>query len=72
MIEIEDKIVFTFHKLTKSWRKGRPPLLVEFCAYRQNPKLCLVQATKSYLRVKQAWWDKNCQKQLLFSTLVPH
>ena len=25
MIELEDKYVFTFHKLSKSWRKGRPP-----------------------------------------------
>ena len=44
MIEFEDKYFFTFHKLTKSWRKGRPPLSVEFCAYQQNPKLCEVQA----------------------------
>ena len=44
IIEVEDKIAFTFHKLTKSWRKGRPPLSVEFCAYLQNPKLCVVQA----------------------------
>ena len=69
MIEFEG--VFTFHKLTKSWRKGRPPLSVEFCAYKQNPKLCVVQAIKSYLQVTQEWCNKNGQKQLL-STLVPH
>ena len=58
MIEFEDKYVFKFHKLTKSWRKGRPPLSVEFCAYQQNPKLCVVQAIKP--------------SQLLLRTLAPH
>ena len=72
MIEIEDKIVFTFHKLTKSWRKSRPPLSVEFCAYRQNPKVCVVETIKSYLQVTQAWRNKNGQKQLLLSILAPH
>ena len=72
MVEFEDKYVFKFHKLTKSWRKGRPPLSVEFCAYQQNPKLCVVQAIKSYLQVTQAWRNKNGQKQLLLSTLAPH
>ena len=71
-IEFEDKYVFTFHKLTKSWWKCKPPLSVEFCAYQQNPKLCVVQAIKSYLQVTQAWRNKNGQKQLLLSTLVPH
>ena len=62
MIEFEDKYDFTFHKLTKTSRKGRPPLSVEFCAYQQNPKLCVVQAIKSYLQVTQARWNKNGQK----------
>ena len=72
MVEFEDKYVFTFHKLTKSWRKGRPHLSARFCAYQQNPKLCVVQAVKSYLQVTQAWRNKNGQKQLLLSTLAPH
>ena len=54
MIEFEDKYVFTFHKLTKSWRKGRHPLSVEFCAYQQNPNRCIVQARKPYLQATQA------------------
>ena len=72
MIEFEDKYVFIFHKLSKSWRKARPPLSVECCAYQQNPKLSVVQAIKSYLQVMQAWRNKNGQKQLLLGTLVPH
>ena len=72
LIEFEDKIGFTFHKLTDSWRKGRPLLSVEICVYRQNPNLCVVQAIKSYLQVTQAWRNKYGQKQLLLSTLDPH
>ena len=55
MAGFEYKFVCKFHKLIKSWRKGRPPLSVEFCAYQQNPKLCVVQAIKLYLQVTQAW-----------------
>ena len=36
------------------------------------PKLCLVQAIKSYLQIAQAWRNENGQKQLLLSTLAPH
>ena len=69
MVELEDKYVFKFHKLTKIWRKGRPPLSVEFCASQQNPKLCIAQAIKSYLQATKVGRNKNGQKQLLLSTL---
>ena len=51
MIEFEDKYVFKFHKLTKSWRKCRPRLSVEFYAYQQIQNFVIVQAIKSYLQV---------------------
>ena len=72
MVEFEDEYVFKFHMLTKSWRKGIPPLLVEFCSFQQNPKLCVVQTIKSYLQVTQAWRNKNGQKRLLLSTFTQH
>ena len=72
MIKFVYKYAFTFYKLTKSWRKGRPPLSVEFCTYQHNPKLCVVKAIKSYLQVTQAGHNKKGQKQLPFSTLAPH
>ena len=72
MVEFEDKYVFKFHKLSKSQRKGRPPLSVEFCAYQKNQKFCVVQAIKSYLQATQAWRHKNGQKQLLLNTSAPH
>ena len=46
IVKYENKYVFTFHKLNKSWRKGRPPLSVEFCTYQHNPKLSVVEAIK--------------------------
>ena len=33
VVEFGEKYVFTSHKLTKSSRKGRSTLSVEFCAY---------------------------------------
>ena len=44
IVKYENKYVFTFHKLNKSWRKGRPPLSVECCTYHQ--KLSVVEAIK--------------------------
>ena len=64
--------IFEFHKLTKSWRKGRPCLSVELFAYQQNTKLCVVAAIKLYLQVTQVQQKENGQKQLLLSTLAPH
>ena len=55
MTGFEHKFVCKFYKLPKSWRKGRPPLSVEFCACQKNPKLCVVQAIKLYLQETQAW-----------------
>ena len=72
MIEFDEKYVFTFHKLTKSWAGGKPPLSVQFCVYQQNPEFCVAQAIESYLQVTQAWQNKNCQKQFLLSTLAPY
>ena len=72
MVEFEDKYVFKFQKLTKSWRKGRPPSSVEFCAYQQNPERFIVKAIKSYLQVTIAWRNKNSQKQLLRRTFAPY
>ena len=72
MVEFEDKYVFKFQKLTKSWRKGRPPSSVEFCVYQQNPKRFIVKAIKSYLQVTIAWRNKNSQKQLLRRTFAPY
>ena len=71
MVEYEDKYAVTFHKLIKSWRKGSPLLSVEFCVCQQNPKLCVVQAIKSYLQVTQAGRNKNDKKQFLLNTLAP-
>ena len=44
MVKLDDKYIFTFDKLTKSWRKERPMLSVQLLTYPQNPKLCVAQA----------------------------
>ena len=72
MVELENKYVFTFDKLTKRWRKGKPPLSVEFFGFPKNPKLCVVTAIKDYLQVTKRWRPENGPKQLLLSTIEPH
>ena len=44
MVKLDDKYIFTFDKLTKSWRKERPLLFVQLSTYPQNTKLCVAQA----------------------------
>ena len=71
MVELDDKYIFTFDKLTKSWRQGQPPLCVEFSAYSKNPKLCVVQTIRFYLKITHKW-RKNDKTQLLLGTIEPH
>ena len=43
IIEFQDKNVFTFHKLTKSWRKDRPPLSAILCLPAKSKILCSIR-----------------------------
>ena len=71
MVKLDGKYIFTFDKLTKRWRAGRPSLMIEFNAYPQNSKLCVVKAIDSYLQLTQFWRNTNNQKQLLLSIIRP-
>ena len=72
MFKLDDKYIFTFGKLIKSWRKRRTPFFVKFSAYPENPKLCVVQAINSYLQLSQKWRDKNIKKQLHLNRIESH
>ena len=39
---VSDKVTFHFHKLHKSWRKGKPPLSLTVYAYSPDKQLCVV------------------------------
>ena len=71
MICSSNSYKFTFDKLIKSWRKGRPPPSIEFSAFPTEEKLCVVKTLHFYLSISQEWRN-NGQTQLLLSTVKPH
>ena len=43
-VKSDDAYIFTFHKLHKSWRKGKAPTRLYFYKYLKDQKLCVVSA----------------------------
>ena len=71
----EDKVVFTLAKLTKSRRKGTPPLKMEIHAFKDTQDLCVITTLKAYLdRTSQfrKRSDDYSRDQLLLSFVEPH
>ena len=67
---------FTFHKLHKSWKKGRAPPILTFYAFPDDPQLCVISTLKEYLiRTKSRRVDStgNIKKtQLLLGHISPY
>ena len=49
VVKSEDPYIFTFHKLNKSWRKGKAPPKLYFYKYPKDQELCVVSALNEYL-----------------------
>ena len=49
MVRTENKYSFSFNKLSKSWRQGQKPPVVEFCGYSDGKDLCAVTASECYV-----------------------
>ena len=49
LVETNDLVMFSFSKLTKSWRKGKYPPQLSFKAYPDNSSLCVVQTLEEYM-----------------------
>ena len=62
---------FYFTKVTKSWRRGQPPPVLEFEEFSANKKMCVVTCLSHYLE-RTAEWRTEGQNQLLLSHLSPH
>ena len=50
MVRTSSPFEFFFTKVTKSWRKGKPPPSLEFHEYSNDEKLCVVACIDEYLR----------------------
>ena len=55
----EEKVVFNFAKLLKTWEKGRALTKLEIFAFEKGTDLCVIQTLKVYLDRSKEWRDKK-------------
>ena len=72
MVKLEDTYIFTFHKLHKSWRKGKAPPKLYFYKYPKDQELCVVSALNDHLKRTETWRANGDKFQLLLSYIKPH
>ena len=61
-----DQYKFSYDKLHKGWRKGKPSPSVNFFAYQEDPQMCVVKCLDEYLLRSKEWRTEN-KNQLLLS-----
>ena len=71
MVNTSDKVTFHFHKLHKSWRKGKPPPSLTVHSYSPDKQLCVVQTLNRYLEMTKDRRDPS-RTQLLLSCRKPY
>ena len=71
MVNTGDKVTFHFHKLYKSWRKGKPSPSLTVYAYSLAKQLCVVQTLNRYLEMTKDSRDPS-RTQLLLSYRKPY
>ena len=71
MVRTANSFKFFFKKVTKSWRKGKPPPCWEFHEYSDNEKLCVVVCIAEYLGWSASWHTQG-QNQLLLGHIKPY
>ena len=65
-LNTSDKVTFHFHKLHKSWRKGKSSPSLTLYAYSPDKQLCVVQTLYRYLDMTKNRRDTT-KTQLLLS-----
>ena len=70
-VKYNEKYVFKFHKLHKSWRYGKPSPDVEFYKFSDDKDLCVVTTIDEYINRTEKWRGEN-KTQLLLSFIEPH
>ena len=71
LIKYNDKYVFKFHRLYKSWKKGAAPPSLDLHMFLEDPEICAVKTLDEYLSRSKAWRTKD-ETQLLISFISPH
>jgi len=72
MAQTDDTVVFNYHRLHKSWRKGESPPSITFVAYSEDTDICVVSALREYLKRSEPWRENKNESQLLLSYINPH
>ena len=72
MTRTDNRYQFTFHKLHKSWRRGKPPPTIEFYGFKEDKELCIVTTLDEYLNRTRTWHNNESKTQLLLSHVKPH
>ena len=70
MVRTSTSFRLFFTKVTKSWRKGKPPTCLEFRKYSDDKKLYVVACINEYLRRSIIPYGTQGQNQLLISHLI--
>ena len=60
--------MFTFGKLHKAWRKGKPPPSLKVNSLEEDTKLCVVATLEEYLKRTKVWRGKD--KNQLFKSFI--
>ena len=70
-----DKVNFELSKLTKSRRKGQPPIRLTISSFPDNGNLCVIQCLMAYLARSRSWRYHEgvlLEPQLFLSYIKPH
>ena len=71
MVRTSSSFKFFFTKVTKIWKKGKPPPCLEFHEYSDNVKLCVVACIDQYLG-RSTPWRTQVWNHFLLSHMRPY
>ena len=67
-----DRYIFYFSKLHKSWRKCQTPPTMTYFAFGEDKALCVMETLNEYINCSKPWREANHEKRLLLSSIRPH
>ena len=71
IVKSEDAYIFTFHKLHKSWKKGKAPPKLYFYKHPKDKELFAVSALNECLERTETWRTNGDKFQLLLNYIKP-
>ena len=72
MANDNDRYIFYFSKLYKSWRKDQVPPAIIYSAFDEDKALCVVETLNENINRSKLWKKSSHEKQLLLSSIRPY